>query len=132
MHNFFKVFLKMNELYQDSNAFDLNLTKLWLEDIFDQINQISSPTKIKTRPILVEIDLNTNNSDSEYLITILRNEINISFQIFDLWVQIALISLYVIMIFLGFISNSFVIYAFCRSKGLRTFSNFFIVNLAIR
>lgn len=113
-----------------------NLTKLWLDNVFDQIAASTSSTKFKTRPILIEIDVEQldkiNLNSTQHLIDLIKSEIETSFVLFSNELQLLFICFYAILILLGVCSNSFVIYAFCRSKNLRTYCNIFIINLAIR
>jgi hypothetical protein len=115
---------------------DYNLTKLWLDNVFDKISASTTNTKFNTRPILIEIDLEQLNeinlNSTHHLINLIKNEIETSFVLFSDQLKILFICFYAILIFLGVFSNSFVIYAFCRSKNLRTYRNIFIINLAIR
>ena len=118
--------------------YEYNMTKMWLENVFNQIALSSiEENKQKMRPILIEIDLNILNekislNSTQFLIELIKSEIETSFEIFSSSLQLIFISLYTLMIVSGLVSNSFVVYAFYRSKNLRTFRNIFIVNLAIR
>jgi hypothetical protein len=113
-----------------------NLTKLWLDNVFEQIATSTTNTKFRSRPILIEIDVQQldeiNYNSTQYLIELIKSEIETSFVLFSDQLQILFICFYAILILLGVCSNSFVIYAFCRSKHLRTYRNIFIINLAIR
>ena len=111
-----------------------NITDQWIDNIFEQI---SNGEKLKhlTRPVIIEIDLTTTSLDenfTDFLMIQVKKQIKNSFNLFSPTLAGFFVLAYAVIIFFGLITNILMIFAFFKAKGLRTFRNYYIINLAVR
>ena len=127
-----------NSLYSDIHYYQpANITDQWLESIFEQISEGEKTNKDGTRPIYIDVDVNKSwhHMDDflyDYLMKQMKKEIATSFGLFPARLNALFITLYAIIITFGLVTNILMIFAFFKAKGLRTFRNYYIINLAVR
>ena len=104
-----------NEFHRSSSSFGFNLT-------FFMMNGSLRATGLLNNSALLDYYQNSSNRSSA------AEDDNI---IHNVWVQVVICSLYVIIMTCGIFGNILVIYVVYRNKAMHTVTNFFIASLAV-
>lgn len=97
---------------------------VWLKTVYEQIVHNNGK-------LLIELDHQDSNltlNSAQLVINILKSRTST----FSKQTEITFIILYLLVILFAIITNSLMLFIFCRSEKLKTIRNTFIINLAIR
>lgn len=113
------------------SLYEHNITDIWLDGIYDQLTR----SQKFERPLFIEVDYNLSEINTDfafYLLYRIEKHINSSFGLFSSLRLTLFIISYASIILFGLFSNFLMIFAFLKTARLRTFRNYYIINLAVR